>query len=133
MNAGRAPERIRFRHLADEFFHLGADLRTARSMVSRLPYPEQLEAFPVPSHHGFGSDDDQRPAPVAPEPRKKNPEKPVPVSEPGALPCPFHDGELLPEREIFDSERGDRVRRGDETRKKNPKQYYHKRILSFPR
>jgi hypothetical protein len=67
----------------DESDVLGGDAGTA--WLPALPGPEALMATPVPRNHGGRLDQNQGRAPVPPDFRERDPERPPPGLEPGPL------------------------------------------------
>jgi hypothetical protein len=60
----------------------------------------------MPPNDSFGFDDDQWLLPVAPESRKQDSEETIPVAKSGSFGRPFHSGQLLAERKVFQNEIG---------------------------
>jgi hypothetical protein len=58
----------------------------------------------MPTHHSVRLDNDQSFPPVAPETGKQNSERTVSAAKPGSFDRPFHDGHLLSERKVFQSQ-----------------------------
>ncbi|MDB4303449.1 hypothetical protein N9934_01480 [Desulfosarcina sp.] len=73
-------------------------------MAPGFKFPEQLETFSMPTHHGLGFDNDQNLLPVAPETGKDNPEKTVSAAKLRPFDRPFHGGHLLAKRKVFQSQ-----------------------------
>ena len=71
-----------------------------------LPCPKKAKAFPVPSDHGFGLDDDECGAPVSPHSAQPSPEQPVEGCQPGLLHRTMQNAELVPERKVLQLESG---------------------------
>jgi hypothetical protein len=58
----------------------------------------------MPAHHGVGFDHDQSVLPAAPESGEHHPKETVSDMEPRAFVRAFHDGQLLPKRQVLQSE-----------------------------
>ena len=100
-----SPERVLFRHSADQLANFDVDLWPSRS-ASRLPSPVELEALLVPPDDRFWLHDYEDGAPIRPEAGDPGPEDPVPVPQPGSLRALLQYGELLPEDEVFGGQIG---------------------------
>jgi hypothetical protein len=58
----------------------------------------------MPPDDGFGFDDDESLGPARPDAAKENPEEPVATPESRPASALLHDGELLTQGGIFDSD-----------------------------
>jgi hypothetical protein len=58
----------------------------------------------MPADHGLGLHEDQGVLPLRPQPQQRDPECTVRFAELGALGLAVQNGELLPQREVFESE-----------------------------
>jgi len=79
--------------------------RDAR-VPAALPSPVEFESLPVPSNDGCWLHDDQRRAPVTPEPGHQGPEDAVTGPQPRSLDGPAQDGQLLAQRKILSDQGG---------------------------
>jgi hypothetical protein len=84
VNPRRAPEWVRVGHCANQYADIARYGRPADAMTS-LPPPQQAEALAMPRDHGVRLHDDERAAPVLPEPRDPDPQQAVGRSETEAL------------------------------------------------
>src|SRR5690349_6892009 len=57
----------------------------------------------MPTYYRFGLDDYQRVAPAGPRCAQDRPEEPIERAQRRSRPFPLHDGELVAERDDFDS------------------------------
>ena len=73
-----------------------------------LPCPKKAKAFPVPSDHGLGLDDDECGAPVSPHSAQPSPKEPVEWGQLRLLHRTMQNAELVPERKVFQLESGSR-------------------------
>jgi hypothetical protein len=69
-----------------------------------LPGPEDLEAGPLPSDHGSGLDDGDGIRPAGPQAGQQDPAQPVGPPQPWAPRGPLEDGQLVPQREVFEDQ-----------------------------
>jgi hypothetical protein len=74
--------------------------------IPDFPCPQKAKAFPVPSDHGFGLDDDECGAPVSPYSVQPGPEKPVEWGQLRLLDRTMQNAQLVPERKVFQLESG---------------------------
>jgi hypothetical protein len=58
VNPGGAPGWVRSAHQTDQIAYVFRNRRTPGSAMPDLPCPKKAKAFPVPSDHGLGLDDD---------------------------------------------------------------------------
>ena len=65
MNSWRAPQRVHFRHRANQLANIRRNARSTHA-VSALPRPEEPEAATVPGEDRLGSDDDESRPPSVP-------------------------------------------------------------------
>ncbi len=72
--------------------------------MARLPGPESAEALPMPANHGLGPNDVKRIAPPIPPGTEPHPEKAIEAPELRSLRSAAEQGELLPERQVFERE-----------------------------
>src|SRR5881409_3324274 len=77
VNPGGAPGWVRSAHQTDQIAYVFRNRRTPELAMPDLPCPKKAKAFPVPSDHGFGLDDDECGAPVSPHSAQRSPEEPV--------------------------------------------------------
>ena len=100
VNPGSAPKRVGLRHLQNKVPDIRADRRLPGSFAPGIKFPEQLETFSMPPHHGLGFDNDQSLLPVAPETGKQNPEKTVSAQPSGYVTnntdCDDYDADIHP-------------------------------------
>ena len=80
LDAWRSPQRILAGHALDQPSDLGFDPR-ASGFPLRLPSPEQLEALPMPSHHGVRLHDQQSGTPSCPDPKQNRLEDPITLAQ----------------------------------------------------
>jgi len=59
----------------------------------------------MPSNDRIGPDNQQMPAPIAPESRQENPEEAIPILQLRPLSSPIADLELMPESEVLQEQR----------------------------
>src|SRR5205814_9936626 len=59
VNPGRAPGWVRPAHQTDQIAYVFRNRRTPALAMPDLPCPKKAKAFPVPSDHGLGLDDDK--------------------------------------------------------------------------
>src|SRR5262249_29981048 len=96
-----APAGVIVRHPSDQVADLGAEPRTPRPAAGP-PAPEVPPAPAVPADDRLRPDEDEVPAPVAPDEAGQQPERPVGGAQPGPLARgPRQDGELLTEEEVL--------------------------------
>ncbi len=105
MNPGSASERIESGHSADQFADFWS-YRWPTASVSALPSPVILEAFPVPSDHGPGLDDDEGVSPSGPGAGEPEPEDTVSLQQAWASGPPTENDQLLAEGQILCNEVG---------------------------
>jgi len=121
----------------DESDVLGGDAGTA--WLPALPGPVALMATPVPRNHGGRLDQNQGRAPVPPDFRERDPERPFPGLEPGPLLGSGVSRELLPKSEILEARERRDVRtarrtqtRRDTRRRMGPPSYPNPECSRFP-
>src|SRR4029077_6037390 len=106
VNPGCAPGRVRAAHQADQLAYVFRNRRTPVLAMPDLPRPKKAKAFPVPSDHGLGLDDDECGAPVSPHSAQPSPEAPVEGCQLGLLHRTMQNAQLVPERKVFQLESG---------------------------
>lgn len=72
----------------------------------RLPAPVQAEPLSIPADDRVRLDDNQRRAPIRPQPREPNPKHAIPRPQLRPLGGATIDGQLLPQREILNYQSG---------------------------
>ena len=130
VNSRRTPKWIVSRHGADKLTDIIGNRPPSRPSRSTLPSPIQSESFLVPAYDGFGLNENQRFSPIVPESYKNDPEEPVSILETRSLGIPFQDIELMPEREVFQSQLAMRLQRGEKRAKKDKYHAIHDTITS---
>ena len=89
-------------HALDQITHLAARGRAARRLaVSRTPCPKPAESPAVPAHDGFWLHDNQVLAPARPDPRQRDPEEALRMSQAQARVAVFEDRKLLTQGQVF--------------------------------
>jgi len=78
VDAGCTPTGILPAHLSNQISDLAGNERSSGLAPSHLPGPEPARASAVPGNDGFGLDDDQCRAPVAPDPAEPDPQPAIP-------------------------------------------------------
>ncbi len=105
MNPRSAPERIGPRHSANQFANFSIRDWSA-TLVTVLPGPVVLEAFPVPSDHGPRLDDDEALSPSIPGAGEPEPEDAVSLQQAWTSDPPTENDQLLAEGQILCNEVG---------------------------
>src|SRR6266850_4889141 len=77
---------------------------STHSPAAGLPAPESAEALPVPANHGLGANEVERLAPPRPPVGEPHPESSIEAPELRSLRSAAEQGELLPERQVFERE-----------------------------
>ena len=106
VNPGGAPGWVRSAHQTDQIAYVFRNRRTPGFAMPDLPSPKKAKAFPVPSDHGFGLDDDECGAPVSPHSAQPSPEEPVEWGQLRLLDRAMQNAQLVPERKVFQLESG---------------------------
>jgi hypothetical protein len=109
VNPGRSPEWIGFSNPANKISDIRTDQRPPGTFTPGLELPKQLETLSMPPNDSFGFEDDQGLLPIAPESTKQDPEEAIPVAKSGSFGRPFHSGQLLAERKVFQNQIGIRL------------------------
>ena len=89
-------------HLSDEPSHLRGDSRSALLSSAALPGPIEPEAGPLPADDGLGLDDGEDVGPAAPQSVEEDPEEAVAVVQAWTRRGALEDGQLVPQRQIFE-------------------------------
>ena len=103
VNARRSPSRVLAGDSTDERPDLRIDRWTSAS-VSALPGRVEPEALAMPADHGLGLHDDQGVLPVRQQTRERDPECAVRFLQLGAFGLALHNGQLLSQGEVLESE-----------------------------
>src|SRR2546427_196415 len=106
VNPGGAPGRVRAAHQTDQLAYVFRNRRTPVLAMPDLPCPKKAKAFPVPSDHSLGLDDDECGAPFSPHSAQPSPEEPVEGCQLRLLHRTMQNAELVPERKVFQLESG---------------------------
>src|SRR5262249_7135392 len=104
MDSGRAPQRIRGGHFADERDDLGVDGRAAPGGPPGELGPVRAKATPLPTEHGVGGHDDESPPPACPPAGHPDPEPSITPAELRPRRCPLVHGKLLTQRQVLEGE-----------------------------
>src|SRR5215472_13969061 len=78
VNAGCTPTGILPAHLANQISDLAGNERSSGLAAAHFPGPEPAEAGAMPGNDGFGLDDGQCRAPIAPDAGQPNPQPAIP-------------------------------------------------------
>src|SRR2546429_983799 len=108
VNPGGAPGRVRAAHQTDQLAYVFRNRRRSGLVMPDLPCPKKAKAFPVPSDHSLGLDDDECGAPFSPHSAQPSPEEPVEGCQLRLLYRTMQNAELVPERKVFQLESGSR-------------------------
>src|SRR5438034_5740609 len=100
VNPGGPPGWVRSAHHTDQIAYVFWNRRTPGLAMPDLPGPKKAKAFPVPSDHGLGLDDDECGAPVSPHSAQPSPEEPVEWGQLGLLDRAMQNAQLVPERKV---------------------------------
>src|SRR5947209_543345 len=100
VNPGGAPGWVRSAHQTDQIAYVFRNRRTPALAMPDLPGPKKAKAFPVPSDHGFGLDNDECGAPVSPHSAQPGPEEPVEWGQLRLLHRAMQNAQLVPERKV---------------------------------
>src|SRR5713226_1188889 len=106
VNPGGAPGRVRAAHQTDQLAYVFRNRRTPVLAMPDLPCPKKAKAFPVPSDHSLGLDDDECGAPFSPHSAQPSPEEPAEGCQLRLLHRTMQNAELVPERKVFQLEGG---------------------------
>ena len=106
MDPGGSPAGIGLSHESDEFLDLRAEAGPAWLLRTGFPFPEETEAFSVPSENRIRLDDTKRRIPAVPDPRKRDPEETVSLPQLGPFLASEQDAQLLTESQIFSCQVG---------------------------
>jgi hypothetical protein len=101
MDSGRAPPRVRRRHLADEDADLPIDAWTAVPSGSRTSGPSAAELLAMRSHDGLRLHEHHGRAPVPPGSGQDDPKQAVARLEMRTKGRAFHRRQLLPQRQVL--------------------------------
>ena len=105
VDAGCTPTGILPAHLADQISDLAGNERSSTLAPSHLPGPEQAKAGTMPGNYGFGLDDGQRRAPVAPDAGDPHPQQAVPRGQFRAFSRgPLKDADLVAQGQVLQLE-----------------------------
>ena len=106
--SGGSPSWIRSAHQTNQIAYVFRNRRTPGLAMPDLPGPKKAKAFPVPSDHSLGLDDDECGAPFSPHSAQPSPEEPVEGCQLRLLHRTMQNAELVPERKVFQLESGSR-------------------------
>src|SRR5712692_8228688 len=106
VNPWGSPGWVGSAHHTDQIAYVFRNRRTPGLATPDPPSPKKAKAFPVPSDHGLGLDDDECAAPVSPHSAQPCPEKPVEGCQLRLLHRTMQNAELVPERNVFQLESG---------------------------
>ncbi len=102
MNAWGAPQRILSAHAANEISNLARDWPPATATPTRLPCPEEAEAFAMPADHCCRLGDHQGAAPIRPEAGDQDPEPAIRWMQSWSGCLSVQHGQLLAHRHAFE-------------------------------
>jgi len=101
-------------HLTNQVTHLLGERWPARCPSLAQAPPVRTEALTLPGNNRAGLDKCERVLPPGPEPREPDPEETISRVEPRARHRLLVDGHLMPECEVFQTERSTRSEKRDD-------------------
>jgi hypothetical protein len=133
VNAGRAPQRVGFRHRANQLADVPRNARSTH-VASALPRPEEAEAATMPGNDRLGLDDHHGCPPFVPDSQQPDPQQSVGLREPQSLrPRSVQHVELMPQRQDLELQSSPIAERHTDGQEQRDNDGSHRRTLSADR
>ncbi len=133
MDTRSAPEGVGSGHLPNEIDGRGSHALAPGFRSPALPAPEQAKALPMPAYHRVWLDQSQDTSPLAPRPRKPDPEDTIRRFPSRSLGVPAQDQELVPQRRVLQDQIPAGLEVGDgQTKRKTQPATHPPRVSTKP-